>query len=653
MKLTKFARVLLVLSAAAGWQASAQSWDTSGNGLLKGTYYFRQVFYLVGDQYGDLNEATAVYGTINFSGTGTGTYTGTVTVFDSGSGIPETGTVTGTYSIAASGYGFLSNPIVSGDFVYGLVNQTGIFVGSDTETADGYNDMFVAAPLSSPLPTAASFKGAYSFAAIDLSLDLSGGPGLTIGYQIQMSPDGVKNLGTASLTAYVGEYGSTKYPESVAGGTYSVSNGGISMLFPNSSSALITGQKIMYISPDGNFVFGGSPEGFDMFVGVRAASSTPSLGGLYYQAGIDQDTSQLETAGFANLDSYYGSLNAVSGGAIVGHQRLLSPFNANALDFTSSDSYSAATNGTYSTPSMNYVIGAGGVRIGSGIGPFLGINVALPAPSLSGSGVYLSPTGIVNAASSAPFTAGIAPGELLTLYGTNLADSLVVAPSIPFPIALGNVQVTINGVAAPIYYVSPTAISAIVPYEITAAIAQVQVITDGNPSNTVTMFTNETSAGVFSVPPGGLGYGAVLHQNGSLVSSANPATIGETVSVYLTGLGAVSPGIADGAAGPVSTLSETTNTITADINGTAATIAYSGLAPQLAGLYQVNVTVPSGVTAGDNFLDIGGPDSYTSEVLISISGAAAANSPVVRQVARRIAPHVAKPLKPLPKRKPQ
>jgi hypothetical protein len=58
--------------------------------------------------------------------------------------------------------------------------------------------------------------------------------------------------------------------------------------------------------------------------------------------------------------------------------------------------------------------------------------------------------------------------------------------------------------------------------------------------------------------------------------------------------------------------------------------------------------MPSGVTSGDNFLDIGGPDSYTSEVLISISGTTAANSPV----ARRIVPKIAKPITPLPKRKP-
>jgi uncharacterized protein (TIGR03437 family) len=411
---------------------------------------------------------------------------------------------------------------------------------------------------------------------------------------------------------------------------------------------LVTGQKFLYISPDGNFVFGGAPEGFDMFVGVRTGSGA-SLSGLYYQAGIDQDESTLASEGYANLDTYYGSFSA-SGGNIVQHQRLLSPFDGAAFDYTFSDAYSTpSSSGTYTTPAMNYVVGAGGVRIGSGIGPYLGINVALPESAFSGSGVYLNPTGVVNAASSAPFTAGIAPGELLTLYGANLADSLVIAPGIPFPATLGNVQVTINGTSAPIYYVAPTQISVIVPYEVNTAIAQVQVITDGNPSNTVTMFTNETSAGVFSVPPGGLGYGAVLHQNGQLVTTANPAQIGETVSVYLTGLGAVSPAIADGAAGPVTTLSLATG-ITADISGTTATVTYAGLAPQLAGLYQMNITIPSGLTNGDNSLDIAGSDSYTSEVLISIAGGtAAADRPAVR----RAVPHISKAAAPLPRRVPR
>jgi hypothetical protein len=54
VKLTKSVGVVLVLLTAGSWLASAQSWDTSGNGLLKGTYYFRDVYYTVSDEYSDL-----------------------------------------------------------------------------------------------------------------------------------------------------------------------------------------------------------------------------------------------------------------------------------------------------------------------------------------------------------------------------------------------------------------------------------------------------------------------------------------------------------------------------------------------------------------------------------------------------------------------
>ena len=628
--------MLFVLSAAAVFQASAQSWDSSGNGMLKGTYYFREVFYDVGYNDGSLSEATALYGSINFSGTGT--YTAQVSLFDSNAGLESGPINNGTYSISASGYGFISNPVSSGDFIYGLVGQSGIFVGSTTETTAGFNDMFVAAPLASPAPTVANFKGTYLISGIDLS---SGSPSGTLSYLLQINPDGISGLGTVTGTAYTGSGGSGKFLQSFTGSKYIASGGAMVVTFPNSANNVVEGQKYIYISPDGNFIFGGSPQGWDMIVGVRTGSS-PAFGGLYYQAGLDQDESQLLTADFANLDSYYGSLSA-SNNSIVGHQRLLSPFNGTPIDYTYSDSYSAASGNIYATSSANYVIGASGVRIGAGIAPLLGISVALPAPGFSGSGVYLNPTGIVNGASSAPFTAGISPGELLTLYGTGLADSLVVAQAIPFPTSLGNVQVSINGMPAPIYYVAPTQVSVVVPYGISGTIAQVQVTTDGNPSNTVSAFIGETSAGVFSVPPGGLGYGAILHQDGTLVNKSSPAQANETVSVFLTGLGAVNPGISDGAAGPSGTLSQATNTITADISGTTATVTYAGLAPGLAGLYQANVTIPSGLTAGDNTMDIGGPDSYTAEVLVSIGGASAnADAAVHTEVARRPPPRLKK-----------
>jgi len=86
----------------------------------------------------------------------------------------------------------------------------------------------------------------------------------------------------------------------------------------------------------------------------------------------------------------------------------------------------------------------------------------------------------------------------------------------------------------------------------------------------------------------------------------------------LTGLGAVTPSISDGTPGPVSPLSLTSNSIAAYVNGIPATIAYSGLAPDLNGFYQINIQVPTGVNPGDVFLDIAGPDSYSSVRVITV-----------------------------------
>ena len=640
----KLARALLLISMATGLIAQTPTWDTSGNGMLNGTYYFRHVTYEISNAgTGALYDAFSVYGTVTFSGTAPGTYSMAATASEGRTGQFGSITVNGTYSIAASGQGFLSNPLFSGDSIYGLVNGQGIFVGSSTDNLNGNNDVFIAAPLANnPAPSLSTFKGSYSLAYIDLS---SGTPVSTVGGILQMNPDGAGNVGTVGFAGYVGQ--SAKGVQSLPNVKYIFSGGAAVVTFPNSNTALLTGQYYLYFSPDGNFVFGGSPYSspnpYNLFVGVRTGTGTPNLSGLYYEAGLDQNESTL-SAGYASLDSFYGSLSA-NGGNIVGHQRLLDVFNSSASNYTYSDTYTVPANGAYSSPVMNYVVG-GGIRIGSGIGPFLGISVALQAPSMSGSlsttGVFLNPQGIVNAGSSAPFTAGLAPGELLTLYGANLAPALQVASAIPFPTTLGKVQVTVNNIPAPIYYVTPTVLAAIVPYGVTGSIATVQVFNDNVASNTVTALVSKTAPGVLTQLQNGLGYGDIVHQDGTLVNAKNPAQIGETVLVFVTGLGAVSPTIVDGDAGPTTQLAQATNTIAAYIGGVQATVSYAGLAPQLAGLYQINLTVPAGVTAGDNNLDIAGPDAYSSECLIAIAGAPASSpaaAPSYRAVPHALARH--------------
>jgi uncharacterized protein (TIGR03437 family) len=618
-----------VLTSVPG---AAQVWDPTGNSQLNGTYYFREVLYPIGDQAGDLSDGVSVYGGITFSGTGTYSITSTsgANLYDASQGATAPFTSSGTYSIGAGGFGFINftNSVLGISYTIKVLVSNGLLVGSSTDNSYNVNELFLATPIASPNLTASAFKGSYTlvyFNPVSNSI-LSAYDAL-----VQLSANGGGGIGSANVTGYVGTGGSSSFAQNISGVTYTFSGGAAVVKFPNSNSNAVVGTQYLYFSPDQNFVFGGSPTNADMFVGVRTGSPA-NFGGFYYQAGLDIDESTA-ASGYGTLDSYFGSFSA-SNGFIVDHERLASPFYAATYDYTFADYYSSGGTFTNTDTSTQYIVGNGGVRVGFGLGPFLGLAVAVPAPSFTPSaGPYISPNGIVNAASSAPFTASLSPGELITLYGSNLAPSTQVASSAPFPNKLNGVQVLINNIAAPIYVVSPTQVSAIVPYEITTPIAQVQLVNNNATSNALTMYVGLTSPGVFTSPAGGLGDAAALHPDYSLVSPNNPAQIGETIAVYVTGLGAVFPGIADGAAGPTGQLATTTNAITVNVDGQAATVTYAGLAPQLAGLYQINFTVPSGVSTGEVALDISGPDSYSSEAAMAI-GSGSKAQPETSEVAK-------------------
>lgn len=640
----------LILCVVAGWPALAQSpaWDSSGNGQLNGSFYFRQVVY-DGNGTPGLNAAYAYYGGINFDGKGHWTIS-SAQQYSSGASSPQAFSATGTYSISASGFGFLSSPASSSLQVNVLVSN-GIVIGATTENPSGYNDLFVAAPLGSPQPTAASLNGTYQMAwyaaagdgvnDVDALIQMSS----TGGGQVNLSMNGYNGAGSTA----------TQVSNSLS---YRVSNGAGIITFPQNTNASFIGtsrsvDEYLYMSPDGNFIFGGSPTDFDMYVGVKTGGSAPGLSGLYYQAGLDEDDSQVNS-GTATLNTWYGSFNAVNGN-IIGHQRIAIG-TPTGTGYTYPDSYPTKISGTGYTnqqTSLQYVFSQDGkIRIGLGQAPYLGINVALAAPAMSGSGVYLNPQGITNSASSAPFTAGISNGEFITLYGSNLAQSTVVAKALPFPATLGNVEVSINGVPAPIYYVSATQISVIVPFATSPSVAQIQVTNNGTKSNAVTVPVNTTTPGIFTIDssfgglgPGGLGYAAAEHADYSVVSDAHPAQPGETIQMYVTGLGSVNPSNPDGAAGPTNPLSNTTNKFTIDFGGTTtSTPAFVGLAPALAGLYQINVQVPTGLSSGSYLVGIAGPDSYTDEAVVKVgttSPATSTSSPMSRAHTASRFPHMA------------
>lgn len=621
MDTIKIAGALTLLVAALGQQVGAQTFDTSGNNLLQGTYYFREVIWVVGDNSGTLGRAIATYGNISFDGNGNYNISNTQ-VMDSNNGTPQNFSTSGTYSIAASGFGFLSHPISSGDFVYGLVSH-GIFVGSSTE--GGFNSVFIAAPLASPAPTNSSFSGSYTMMSLDFP---DGVPNDTVECQFQLNPNGAGNIGNVAVTGFVGGGGTQGFKQNASGVKYFFSNGAANVNFGSSeanvpNSALIAGTKYLYFSPDGNFVFGGSPTAFDMIVGVKNGGAPANFNGLYYNAGGYQDESNLGN-GSANLNTFYGSLSA-GGSVLIGHQRLLSLFNSSPLDFTYSDTFNLNNNG-FDDGFFTFLFGSGGaVRIGMGDPPILGIDVAVQAPTFTSSGVFINPTGVVNAASSAPFTAGIAPGELISIYGSGLAPSLKIDAT--FPTSLNGVQVLINNAPAPIYFVSSGQISVVVPFATTQTIADIQVINNGKASNTVSTYTSMTAPGVFTSPAGGIGSAAALHADFSLVTPARPAQPGETILLFVTGLGAVTPAVADGAPGPTNPLSQASNTISVFMGGQTATVSFAGLAPGLIGLDQINVQVPTGLSAGNIALEVAGPDSDTLEAFLPIGGGTANSTP--------------------------
>jgi uncharacterized protein (TIGR03437 family) len=212
-----------------------------------------------------------------------------------------------------------------------------------------------------------------------------------------------------------------------------------------------------------------------------------------------------------------------------------------------------------------------------------------------------SAAGITNGAS---FKTGLTAGALITIFGTNLSNGVVGFASfgqVPLPTSLASTRVLINGSAIPLFYVVNIAgteqISAQVPFEIAGQQNVSLAIDNGRTvSPAVQVPVLPAQPGIFL--PDGVN-GAFLHgADNSLVSAAKPAHAGEVVVLYCTGLGAVTPPGTTGALASGTTLSNTNITPIVTVGGVTANLAFSGLAPGLVGLYQINLTVPSGTPSG-------------------------------------------------------
>lgn len=611
--------------------ADGQTQDTSQNALLKGNYHFRHIAIQTVDTNANPTEVTATFGLIAFDGAGNYTITGTQVDNTVNNGAAQAFSTTGTYAIGSNGTGYVSSPLfptVYLDSEFGAVAQ-GVFTGSSTESevqGNILNDIFIAIPTGTT-PTNASFNAAYQTGLLDFA---AGGSTAIRNALFKLSADGKGGFGTIAFTGQASNQTAASITQSATGATYGFnSDGSATLTVPlptgvTSANALFTGTKTMFESTGGNFILGWTANGYDIFFGVKALG-TPATNaitkGLYFTSGLEDSPSTNGTG----TDSFYGSISSFgnSAGDAIEHARLNFP-NYYSYDFGSDDQIQLNTDGSLVNTDFSgyqFIFGdAGNAFVGVGTGGNFALVVGMHAPAftppLSTSAVYLTPIGVVNAASYQPITASLAPGELITLFGNNLSPvTMTTLGGKAFPTTLGGVTVSIDSTPCPIYYVSPTQLAVIVPYEIASnqtALADIQVTNNGTASNVVQMYFQDSAPGVFSQTTNGIGLASALHAaTGTLVNASSPAQPGEYISLYLTGLGTVTPSITDGALGPSSTLSVADvypNNLSVYFNdysngstGVTGTIQFAGLAPGLAGLYQINVQVPkTGLGAGDN-----------------------------------------------------
>ena len=232
--------------------------------------------------------------------------------------------------------------------------------------------------------------------------------------------------------------------------------------------------------------------------------------------------------------------------------------------------------------------------------------------------------GVVNAASFVP-EPGFAPGSYITIGGSSLSP-VVSGFSTPYlPLSLVNTAVTFDSgslsVPGRLSYVSPTQINVQVPWELQGATSAVlKVLLDGLASATLTIPIAAAAPAFFEFTDPGTGKLAVAALDASyqLIAAAHPVARGQVAQLFVNGLGPVTNQPADGEVALGSPLSQTTATPIVQIGSQQATVQFSGLAPGIVGLYQVNVMVPPGLAPGPQpvTIGIGGQTSPASSLSV-------------------------------------
>ncbi|MDX2151547.1 MAG: hypothetical protein SFV54_12490 [Bryobacteraceae bacterium] len=259
---------------------------------------------------------------------------------------------------------------------------------------------------------------------------------------------------------------------------------------------------------------------------------------------------------------------------------------------------------------------------GGGLSSAATFKVLAPGPQIAG---------VVDASS---YVLGpVSPGKMVAVFGTGLGPASLTTFAVPTPPAtiagsLAGTRIlfgtTTSGAAtaAPIIFTSQNQVVAMVPYDVTVG-GTVKVWAEYNTvvsAQPVTLSVAGTGPGLFTVGSTGSGQAAALNEDGTINSDSNPIAGGKVISLFGTGEGLLTatPAVASGEI--LSSVLNIAAAVTAQIDGIDAPVqSATGVSGLVAGVFQVNLTVPAGAKAGKTvpvFITIGG---VTTQAGVTIS----------------------------------
>jgi uncharacterized protein (TIGR03437 family) len=225
--------------------------------------------------------------------------------------------------------------------------------------------------------------------------------------------------------------------------------------------------------------------------------------------------------------------------------------------------------------------------------------------------------------SAGSYLARPSPGELVSIFGINLANGTQSASALPLTTQLQGALLVLAGRPLPLVFTSANQVNAMVPYDIVPG-ATYQLIAQTGTRLSVPQSVTVAAAepAVFTTDSSGQGQGQIYiyvsATEQDLAGAGHPAKAGDVVTIYCAGLGAVTPSIDAGVA--VDRLIQTVNPVGVTIAGVPANVQFAGLTPNFTGLYQVNAVVPDGLAPGDAL-----------QVVLSVAGV---SSPAVTMAVR-------------------